>query len=86
MTIFTSSFCEDVLVTGARLSMYIISPEYFLTSGLAFPRLNVWPRETFLPPTTVELLSLNDVSTTKFSGDPPVIAVFNPTKSSFLYE
>ena len=69
MTIFTSSFCEDVLVIGARLSMYIISPEYFLTSGFAFPRLNVWPRETFFPPTTIELWLLNDVSTIKFSGD-----------------
>ena len=84
MTIFTSSFCEDVLVTGARLSMYIISPEYFLTSGLAFPKLNVCPRETFFPPTTIELWLLNDVSTIKFSGDPPEIAVPSPTKSSFL--
>ena len=87
MTIFTSSFCEDVLDIGARLSMYIISPEYFLTSGFAFPTLNVWPRETFFPPTTIEL-PLKVSWTIKFSGDPPVIGdVFPPpTKSSFLYE
>ena len=73
-------------MTGALLSIYIISPENFLISGFATPLINAWPKDSLLWPIVIDS-ALNVVSTSKLSTVwpgtiwvAPVIAVATPTK------
>ena len=60
------------LVIDALLSTYIISPEYFLTSGGATPNVNVCPRLYVLLFITV-VIPVKEVSIPKSTEPPKII-------------